>query len=109
MLTFLAIAATAALVAALVGAAYQKAGATQDARRLPPLGRLVEVGAGRRLHARCSGHGEPTVVLVSRIAASSLSWPLVQPRVAEFTRVCSYARAGLGWSDAAGPTVTAAG
>ncbi len=102
MLTVVALATIAALVAALVGAAYQRAGEANDARQLPPLGHLVEVGAGRRLHARCSGRGDPAVVLESGIAASSLSWTLVQPRVAEFTRVCSYDRAGLGWSDAAG-------
>src|SRR5437762_1234249 len=69
----------------------------------------VAAFAGRRLHVRSSGRGGPMVVLESGIAASSLSWTLVQPQVAEFTRVCSYDRAGLGWSDAAGPTVTAAG
>ena len=38
------------------------------------------------------------VILESGIAASSLSWALVQPEIARFTRVCSYDRAGLGWS-----------
>ena len=30
---------------------------------------------------------------------SSLVWALVQPRVAKFTRVCSYDRGGYLWSD----------
>ena len=30
---------------------------------------------------------------------SSATWALVQPQVANFTRVCSYDRPGLGWSD----------
>ena len=38
------------------------------------------------------------MVLESGIAATSLSWALVQPKIASFTRVCSYDRAGLGWS-----------
>jgi pimeloyl-ACP methyl ester carboxylesterase len=38
-------------------------------------------------------------MLESGIAASSLSWTLVQPEVAKFTRVCAYDRAGLAWSD----------
>ncbi len=42
--------------------------------------------------------GSPTVVLESGIAASSLSWALVQPEIASYARVCSYDRAGLGWS-----------
>src|SRR5205807_2458350 len=33
--------------------------------------------------------------------ASSLNWRTVQTAIAEFTRVVSYDRAGLGWSDAA--------
>ena len=37
----------------------------------------------------------------SGIAASSLSWAVVQPAIARFTRACAYDRAGLGWSDAA--------
>ncbi len=39
------------------------------------------------------------MVLESGIAASSLSWAVVQPKIAGFTRVCSYDRAGLGWSE----------
>lgn len=30
----------------------------------------------------------------------SIDWALVQPEVAKITRVCSYDRAGYGWSDA---------
>jgi pimeloyl-ACP methyl ester carboxylesterase len=41
------------------------------------------------------------VLLESGIAASSLSWALVQPGIATFTQVCAYDRAGLAWSDAA--------
>jgi pimeloyl-ACP methyl ester carboxylesterase len=39
------------------------------------------------------------VILESGIAGSLLGWSLVQPRIAEFATVCSYDRAGLGWSD----------
>ena len=31
---------------------------------------------------------------------SAVIWQLVQPGISRFTRVCSYDRAGLGWSDA---------
>ena len=40
------------------------------------------------------------MLLESGIAASSLSWTVVQPEIATFTRVCAYDRAGLAWSDA---------
>ena len=63
-----------------------------------PLGRLVTVG-GRNLHINCTGAGSPTVVLEAGGGAFAIDWALVQPRVAESTRVCSYDRAGLGWSD----------
>ena len=83
----------AAVLAA--GALYQWAGSR---RRPPPPGALVDVG-GHRLHVHCAGRGNPVVLLESGIAASSLSWSLVQPRIAEFTRACAYDRAGLAWSD----------
>jgi pimeloyl-ACP methyl ester carboxylesterase len=62
--------------------------------------RLVDVG-GHRLHVVCQGDGVPPVLLEAGIAASSLSWALVQPAIARFAKVCAYDRAGLGWSDAA--------
>jgi pimeloyl-ACP methyl ester carboxylesterase len=39
------------------------------------------------------------VVFESGMGASCLSWTLVQPQVAQFTRAVSYDRAGHGWSD----------
>jgi pimeloyl-ACP methyl ester carboxylesterase len=49
------------------------------------------------------------VLLEAGIAASSLSWSLVQPELAKFARVCSYDRAGLAWSDPGGSTRSLAG
>jgi pimeloyl-ACP methyl ester carboxylesterase len=66
---------------------------------LTPPGRLIDV-AGFRLHLNAAGAGRPTVVLDAALGGSSISWALVQPAVARFTRVCSYDRAGFGWSDA---------
>ena len=39
------------------------------------------------------------MILESGLGDSSLSWRKVQPEIAKFTRVCSYDRAGLGYSD----------
>jgi pimeloyl-ACP methyl ester carboxylesterase len=64
----------------------------------PPPGRMVDVG-GRELHLYCTGRGSPTVILMAGGGAYSIDWALVQPKIAEKTRVCSYDRAGLGWSD----------
>jgi pimeloyl-ACP methyl ester carboxylesterase len=63
----------------------------------PPPGRLVDIGP-RMLHLYCTGKGTPTVVLIAGGGAFAIDWALVQPKVAERTRVCSYDRAGLGWS-----------
>jgi len=90
-----------------VGASYQITQSAADAARFPPPGKLVTISPGRRLHIDCRGTGGPTVVLEAGIAASSLSWSRVQPRVAEFTRVCSYDRGGLAWSDPSAPPLTA--
>jgi len=85
----------------LAGVVYQTIGTASDARRFPPPGRMVDLG-GFRLHVEEAGGGEgPVVVLEAGIAASSLSWSLVQPEVAKFVRVIRYDRAGLAWSDLA--------
>jgi pimeloyl-ACP methyl ester carboxylesterase len=76
-------------------------------RRLPAPGRLIDVG-GFRLHLNCSGQGSPSVILDAALGGSSVSWTLVQPHLARVTRVCSYDRAGFGWSDA-GPMPRTAG
>jgi pimeloyl-ACP methyl ester carboxylesterase len=64
----------------------------------PAPGRLVNI-SGRKLHILCSGNGVPTVVLVAGGGAFSIDWNLVQSRIDSSTTVCSFDRAGLGWSD----------
>ena len=60
----------------------------------------VEIEAGRHLNLRCSGSGSPTVLLEIGQGMTSMSWRKVQPLLAAHSRVCSYDRAGLGFSDA---------
>lgn len=72
-----------------------------DARRFPQEGRSVDVG-GFRLNIDCTGTaqpGTPTVILESGAGVPAVGWKLVQPEIAKFTKVCSYDRAGYGWSD----------
>ena len=83
-------------IAALQASAYPGQKSSTDA--YPPPGRLIDIG-GRKLHMYCTGKGTPTVILMAGGGAFSIDWALVQPKVAEKTRVCSYDRAGLGWSD----------
>lgn len=68
---------------------------------LPAPGRLIDIG-GWRLHLNCSGQtnpARPTVILEAGAGDFSVDWSLVQPLVASLVRVCSYDRAGAGWSD----------
>jgi pimeloyl-ACP methyl ester carboxylesterase len=87
-----------ALLLILTGMVYQAVASARDAKRYPPPGRLIDVG-GHRLHINSTGEGTPTVVIDAGVCDYSLHWCLIQPEVAKFTRVCSYDRAGTGWSD----------
>lgn len=72
----------------------------RDATRWKAPGRVLAVEPGRNMHIYCTGTGAPTVVLENGLGDYSLSaWSSVQPQIAEFARVCSYDRAGTGWSD----------
>ena len=62
-------------------------------------GTLVSAN-GTRLNLYCMGSGSPTVVLESGWEDWAPAWAIVQPRIAEWTRACSYDRAGAGFSDA---------
>jgi len=68
---------------------------------------LVNVGHGRRMNLYCLGSGSPTVILDAGMGDSTISWALVQPAIAAKTRVCSYDRAGLGFSDGSSRPSTA--
>jgi pimeloyl-ACP methyl ester carboxylesterase len=87
--------------ACLFGAAHVAYAQTDSAPPFPPPGKLVDVG-GWRLHINCLGSASPTtptVILESGLGDFSVEWGLVQPGVASFARVCTYDRAGDGWSD----------
>lgn len=84
---------------AVTGAAYQSASERADRKRFPQVGRSIDVG-GFTLNLNCTGQGQPTVVLESGLGIPAVGWQLVQPQIAKFARVCSYDRAGYGWSDA---------
>lgn len=74
--------------------------ATQQTVAQPPkpIGKMVDLG-GHRLHVNCAGKGSPTVVFENGFDEFSFDWILVQSKVAEFTRACSYDRPGYAWSD----------
>ena len=88
----------ASLLLLMAGAIYESLSEAADARAYPPPGQMVDVG-GYRLHINCTGEGSPTVVIDAGLGDWSTSWGLVQPEVAKTTRVCTYDRAGMGWSE----------
>jgi len=82
------------------GAVYETVGKWRDSQRFPQIGRSVRAGK-LRLNLDCSGSALPTIILDSGLGLSSLGWIQIQPQITKYARVCSYDRAGYGWSDAA--------
>jgi len=88
----------ALLILILTGWIYEPIAEAADAKAYPPPGKMVDVG-GYLLHINCTGEGSPTVVIESGWGDISASWSWVQPEVAKTTRICTYDRAGTGWSE----------
>lgn len=83
---------------AVIGAVYQGIASARDAKQYKPVDQMVDVN-GLQMRLDCRGSGSPTVVLEAGAQSSGMYWVRIQDQVAEFTRVCSYDRAGYGWSD----------
>ena len=66
-------------------------------RHAPP-GQILQVN-GHAMRIDCSGSGSPAIILDAGLGNDGLIWGGVQPALAKATRVCSYDRAGYGWSD----------
>ncbi len=93
---------------AAAGFLYENIFEARDRRFNEMPGILVNVG-GRKMHIHCAGQGSPTVILDSGLGDSYVSWRKVQPEIATFSRVCSYDRAGVGYSEPTpGPRTSAA-
>ena len=86
------------LSVALAGVTYQYLSLTFERHRHPMPGHLVKVGDGY-MHLYCIGTGSPTIVLDSGLGDSYIEWATVQNGLSKFDRVCSYDRAGMGYSD----------
>lgn len=54
---------------------------------------------GRKMHLYCAGSGSPPIVVETGVGSTSLGWYLVQEKLSALTRICTYDRAGLGWSE----------
>ncbi len=82
-----------------MGRRYERDGQVMDEALHPPPGEFVNA-EGHRYHVRKLGQSGPAVIFEAGIGATSISWTLVDKRVAEFARVYNYDRAGYGWSPA---------
>jgi pimeloyl-ACP methyl ester carboxylesterase len=68
-------------------------------------GQMVDIG-GYRMHLYCIGHGSPSVILLNGAGDIFADWALVQPDIAQFTRVCTFDYAWEGFSDAGPVPIT---
>lgn len=87
------------IVLLVAGWGFEQWSERSDQRFEPP-GQLFDIG-GRRMHLHCSGQGNPTVVLEPGAGEFAALVLALHNRIAVFTHVCSYDRAGYGWSDPA--------
>jgi pimeloyl-ACP methyl ester carboxylesterase len=91
----------AVVLLCFAGFAYNTIANARLARAHPVPGTFYTVD-GRRMHIDCTGEGSPTIILESGIGDDWLIWQAVQPELSTVSRVCSYDRLGLGWSE---PTI----
>ena len=63
-----------------------------------PPGELYDIGT-HKLHLYCKGEGKPTVIIDTGMGSLSLEWTTVKDNLSQQLRVCTYDRAGYGWSE----------
>lgn len=69
-------------------------------------GHLYDLGT-HQLHMFCVGDGTPTVIIDSGLGGFSLEWQDIQQILSRDVQVCTYDRAGYGWSEIGpGPRTT---
>ena len=85
----------------LVGVVSQVVLDWRDGRNHPAPGEMVQLSDGRSIHVQLSGmdNDGPLVILEAGAGSFSSQWAWIQDEISEMTRVLSYDRAGLGWSD----------
>lgn len=103
----IALKVVAALVALLLaGALYERYAVSRDAARFLPPGHFVKAPNGER-HLVCAGAGTPTILFAPSGLSNSTSFRAARSELEKLSRVCSYDRAGIGWSDRAPRVMTA--
>src|SRR5438309_7231113 len=77
---------------------FKRSGKTESSDPAAPKLESVDAG-GHKLNLLTAGRGAPTVILEAGFGAGIASWTTVHSKVAKFTRVVAYDRAGLGQSE----------
>jgi pimeloyl-ACP methyl ester carboxylesterase len=90
--------AAAALVVACGGAEHNGGASTAKPPPSRNFARVVKIGGGRTLYAKCQGSGSPTVVMEGGDEDTNASYDYAVPAVAKQARTCVYDRANLGSS-----------
>jgi hypothetical protein len=80
------------LTAGLLLAMHSAAGAAPGDNVYLRPGQIEAASDGARLNFYCMGSGSPTVVFDSGWEDWAPAWAVVQPRIAKWTRACSYER-----------------
>jgi pimeloyl-ACP methyl ester carboxylesterase len=93
-----AISAAICVLLLLTLSLWNLAAATWQHQRNPVSGNFYTV-EGLHMHIDCSGSGSPAVVMEAASSAPWSLWRKVQPGLSQITQVCSYDRAGHGWSE----------
>lgn len=89
--------AAAILLVAGAGAVYNAGSLAYYRHQAGIPGKLYDVN-GTPMHLYCTGQGSPVIVLETGLGDDFTIWAKVQPALSKITRVCSYDRAGWGWS-----------
>src|SRR5829696_5492794 len=84
----------------LIGLIYQFVATRIAYRNYPAPGQMLSVsGHDMQIYCTDKASSGPTVVMDAGLGGGLLDWQTVQSKVAEFARVCSYDRSGIGWSE----------
>ncbi len=76
----------------------QNVALTRTRKLFPARGKLIKV-EGHFMHIDCQGDGSPTVVIDAGNSSFSVEWALIQQKLSQVTRVCTFDRPGYGWSE----------
>ena len=82
----------------LVGFVYQSYSSYVDSTSFDKRGEMIDIG-GYSLYVEDTGTGKVTVIFDAGMGDDSSVWNKVAEEVSQFSRVNTYDRAGLGWSE----------